>query len=348
MKKTFLYSLIIFSFLTAESYTIKKSSLDSYISQIPLRDKAGQLFIVCTPPNRHYSTAPGGIIPTKELLRNVFYSDYSVNRLFDAPFIPPFVAVDQEGGKVNRLSFASKFPSAGELASMGTDKSSPVIDDQLRIMKKCGINLNLSPVVDISSDSASHIFRTGRMISSDPDSTVSFAQFYMERHRKMRILTAIKHFPGYGDTYDNSDRYLTKFKGGYSLFLKGFSVFSRLIPESDFVMVSNLIYPFLDTLPAMMSPSIIKYIGEYNDRAVVLTDDIACSSHADIFKDFKLSLKAGCDMFILMNDTLYESMCDSVLYWINSGDYSEDMLDNTLEKVILKKEYLFRIISDSN
>lgn len=331
---------------SAGAYTIKKSQLDSYISGLTAREKAGQLFLVCTPPNRHYSTAPGGIIPTKDLLRQVFYKDFSLNGLFDSPFIPPFVAIDQEGGKVNRLSFASKFPSAASLASMGNDEAGVIIDDQLKIMKKCGINLNLSPVADISDDSSSHIFRTGRMISSDPDTVVSFSLFYMEKHKKMRFLTALKHFPGYGDTYDNSDRYLTKFKGGYGLFLEGFSVFSRLIPKSDFVMVSNLIYPFIDSLPANMSPVIIDYIVKYNDKAVILTDDIACSSHKDVFGDFKLSLKAGCDMFILMNDTLYESMCDSVMSWVSQGEYSEEMFDKTLEKVILKKEYLFRIISN--
>jgi len=235
-----------------------------------------------------------------------------------------------------------------ELSSLNIKTSGALIDDQINIMKKCGINVNFSPVVDLSDDSTSHIFRTDRIISTQPDSIISFAKFYMDKHKKKRILSTIKHFPGYGDTYDNSDRYLTKYKGSIAQFIDGFSIFTVLLPKTDFIMVSNLIYPFLDSVPAIMSKKIVDYIQLYNKDAVTLTDDIACMSYENVFGTFKNSLLAGCDMFILMNDTLYEPLVDSLTVWVGSGEYSETQLNKILTKIILKKEYLFKIISKNN
>ncbi len=166
----------------------------------------------------------------------------------------------------------------------------------------------------------------------------------MAKHKTMRILSNVKHFPGYGNTYNNSDVSVYKFKGSNSEFLRNYSVFCSLVPKADFVMVSNLVYPMLDSVPAIMSESVISLIEPLNNNAIVLTDDIACKAYKDPFTVLYNAYNAGADMFILMNHEIYSDMVDSLVLWIESGKLDKNKLDDKLKKIILKKEYLFRMI----
>ncbi len=345
MKKIIFYLLlIIILLLNTSSYKISKKSLYNYIDSLSIRQKIGQLFFVYAPQDFNFITEPGGMIPSKKILKQLLLGENQKKlKSFE---IPPFLGIDQEGGNVNRFYFITDFPSMYELSHMNIKLQQTFLDSQIALMKKCNINVNFSPVIDYSILNGSNMNIMQRNISRNPDSISIFGKFYIDYFKKNRILCTIKHYPGYGNTYYNSDAALYKYKGYLTHFFIEYSIFSSLIPHSDFVMVSNLIYPFLDSIPALLSKTIMKSIYIQNDLSIILTDDIACRAHKNPYKILLGSIQAGGDMFILMDHTLYEPMIDSTLYWIKTGVIDEERLNRTMKKIILKKEYLFRIISD--
>lgn len=335
--------LLILTALAVFPYSITKTDYNAYVESMSVREKAAQLFFVYTPQGHVYETVPGGIIPSIDYIKYLYRNGNNLSTKYK---VPPFTGIDQEGGKVNRLKFLADFPSMNDLAHMNREIAEAIIDSQLKLMTLAGINVNFSPVVDLCTINSANMMRMDRSIAACEDSIIAFASMYMKKHRDMRIFPTVKHFPGYGNTYNNSDVSIYSFKGSKTEFMRNYSVFCALVPKTDFVMVSNLKYPLLDTVPAVMSDSIINLIEPLNSRAVILTDDIACKAYKDPFSVLRRSYEAGADMFILMNHEIYEDLVDSLCYWMGNDTVDKKKLDDKLKKIILKKEYLFRMISN--
>lgn len=335
--------LLIITAIAVFPYTITKTDYNAYVDSLSLREKAAQLFFVYTPQGHVYQTVPGGMIPSIDYVKYLYRNGNNFSKKYK---VPPFTGIDQEGGKVNRLKFLADFPSMNDLAHMNIDSAEAIIDSQLKLMTLAGINVNFSPVVDLCTMNSANMVRMDRSIASTEDSIIDFASVYLKKHRDMRIFPTVKHFPGYGNTYNNSDVSIYSFTGSKTEFMRNYSVFCALVPQTGFVMVSNLKYPMLDTVPAIMSESIISLIEPLNSSAIIITDDIACKAYKDPFSVLQRSYNAGADMFILMNHEIYEDMLDSLCYWIDEGIIDKKKLDDKLKKIILKKEYLFRMISN--
>ncbi len=337
--------LIILSLtIPLNSYTIKKSDLIKYYDTLSVDKKVSQLFIVYKNNLNFEDNIPGGIIPSINLLK-AFYQKkktyQNIKNIFD---IPPFIVIDQEGGKVDRLKFISKTPSLNILFHDKKNREKS-LQNMLINLKIVNVNINLSPVVDLSYTPNSLMRRQNRNIFSlSVDSVSDFYEEYISLHKKMKILNCLKHFPGYGETFDNSDFVITEYKGNENLLKKNLELFYKLFDRSDFVMLSNLIYPFIDSIPAIRSKKIISLIKEKNDRIIVLTDDIASKSQENPFFTLKESFKNGADMFILMDDTLFQKMVDSLFIWLKRDEISKEELDKKLFRIMLKKEYLFNMI----
>lgn len=331
-------------FAAAFPYSISKSDFNAYIDSMGIKDRIAQRFFVYAPQHIHFATEPGGIIPSVNVLKGLLEGtfDKDIGRYT----IPPFIGIDQEGGKVNRFYFISDFPSMYDLAHKGQDSIIFYLTKQCSLMKKSHINVNFSPVVDLSILNGSNMNRMGRNISRRPDSIILFASHYMDVHKEQRILTTLKHFPGYGNTYYNSDADIYNYKGSIAHFLNEYAIFLSLSKKADFIMISNLIYPFLDSVPAIMSPAIVSLAQQYSN-CIVLTDDIACKAYDNPFHVLRSSISAGNDMFILMDHTLFEPMVDSMYKWYASNKMDSMETFRGIKKIILKKEYLFRIISDN-
>ena len=332
MKKIICIFMCFLFAVSAFTYTIKTSQLNRYIKSFSLRDIIGQRFFVYAPQNLSFKTEPGGIIPSIKVLEKMLNREYDTKL---AQFsIPPFIGIDQEGGKVNRYHFISDFPTMYELAHMHINVIDSILNYQCNLMTLSHINVNFAPVIDYSTLNGANMNRIKRNISRDPDSIELFAKYFISYHKSNRILATLKHFPGYGHTY----------KGDMMHFLTEYSIFMHLSQYADFIMVSNLIYPFLDSIPAVMSGKIVSLLDNVN--SIILTDDIACKAYEDPFNTLFHALKAGNDMFILMDHTLYEPMVDSILTWYEKGLLDSMDIYRGIKKIALKKEYLFRAISN--
>jgi beta-N-acetylhexosaminidase len=122
---------------------------------------------------------------------------------------PPFIAIDQEGGTVQRLKQRRGFKEALSHAHLGRVDSAGLTrreaDKIAKLLSKLGVNLNFAPVVDVNlNPDNSVIGRRGRSFSDDPRLVAKHARVFIEAHEKQRVITAVKHFPGHGSAFNDS------------------------------------------------------------------------------------------------------------------------------------------------
>lgn len=236
--------------------------------------------------------------------------------------LPLLIAVDQEGGKVERLTEAKGFhssPRAKEIAahSLNADEIYNLMASQL---SKYGINLNFGPVVDldlrkVSGESVcSVIGGFGRSYSDNPDIVIHYAKSFIDAHRTYDIITSLKHYPGHGSA--SGDTHEATATHGYVEDLKLIHLpdeekpFKELIKSghADTIMVAHVIAPGVDqNTPASLSKKLInqRLREEYGFQGVVITD---CLHMGAIQQNYSLediviqAIQAGNDLLIFSNN----------------------------------------------
>jgi beta-N-acetylhexosaminidase len=109
--------------------------------------------------------------------------------------IPPYVAIDHEGGSVNRLRHLIRLPSARETASSySPDKAEELYYTQGTFLTSLGIHLNLAPVVEVATDE-NRTFLGDRSYGGI-DQVLIYAKSALDGYGRGGIGTALKHFPG--------------------------------------------------------------------------------------------------------------------------------------------------------
>ena len=123
--------------------------------------------------------------------------------------IPLMVAIDQEGGKVNRLKEKYGFTRSITASDMGKANSLDSVrfysEATAATLAGMGFNINFAPVVDVAVNPANTVIvKPGRSFSSNPDSVVLFAEEFIKPHRKFGVTTVLKHFPGHGSSMEDT------------------------------------------------------------------------------------------------------------------------------------------------
>jgi beta-N-acetylhexosaminidase len=120
----------------------------------------------------------------------------------------PLISVDQEGGAVQRLGARSGYdaiPAAQAIARGGPEEAFAIYQRMARVLRAAGFNLNLAPVVDLGFEPRNPVIaKWGRAYGADGATVARYATAFVQSHRKERVLTAVKHFPGHGSTLGDS------------------------------------------------------------------------------------------------------------------------------------------------
>lgn len=167
-----------------------------------------------------------------------------------SPALPPFLAVDQEGGAVARLGPAEgvpALPAARRLAAMPLAEARALFAETARALADLGFNLNLAPVVDLDLEPRNPVIgRFGRAFSADADAVVAYATAFVEAHRAAGVLTALKHFPGHGSSLDDSHDGTADVTATWGR--RELEPFRRLIAagKADLVMAGHLMLETVD------------------------------------------------------------------------------------------------------
>lgn len=220
---------------------------------------------------------------------------------------PPFIGIDQEGGRVHRLPPPfTHFPPAALLGkTCNTDLAYRMGLATARELTAVGINLNFAPVLDVHSNTNNPVIGD-RSLGSDPKLVGSLGWSIIQGLRKGGVIPCAKHFPGHGDTTQDSHLELPVVQKEEAdlraVELPPFIQACRNQVEA--VMTAHVLYPALDPrYPATLSRSIIAELlrKEIQYEGVVLGDDMEMKAISKNFAPEEAASRAvdaGVDMLL--------------------------------------------------
>jgi len=315
-----------------------------------LEEKVGQLFLARCPEENAATLAAqyhlGGYVlfardfeeQTPESMQGILDSYRS------APAIPMLLAVDEEGGTVNRISRFSSFRSEPFLSPQalykagGLDAVSADTVEKCAFLSSLGLNVNMAPVCDVPASSRDFIYE--RSFGSDAAATSDYVQTVVSAMGQGSIGSVLKHFPGYGpngDTHSDlvhDDRPLSQFEEcDFLPFQAGIEA------GADAVLVShNIVSVFDPDCPASLSPAVHELLrSDFAFDGVLITDDLAMEGVAAFAPGPEVAvraLQAGND---LLCTTDFIPQYEAVLQAAREGELSVDALDRSVLRILLWK-----------
>lgn len=257
--------------------------------------------------------------------------------------IPILTAVDEEGGKVVRVSSNTNladepFESPSSLYADGG--FSLIKSDTIKksaLLKSLGLNLNLAPVVDVVTDSSAYMY--DRSLQEDTALTSEYAKTVIEASRGTGVSYTLKHFPGYGNNADTHTGSTTDTRSYDEIFANDIPPFEAGIKAgAEAVLVSHNTVTGIDgDNPASLSPSVHNLLRNQLDfTGIIITDDISMSAVSGISDVAVKAILAGNDLII---STDYEADIRDIKNAINNGTLSEATIEKLAMRVIAWKYY---------
>lgn len=264
------------------------------------------------------------------------------------------MAIDQEGGAVNRLKSKYGFdPQPSQRAVGGYDDDLRVraaARDIANAVSSVGLNLNFSPCVDVDINPLSPIVgAVGRSFSADVARVSHLAKIYAEEHRTCGVLTAIKHFPGHGSSLVDSHLGFTDISSTWrSCELQPYFDMVRG-GGCDMVMVSHLYNREIDSVyPASLSPLAIEWLLRQviGWQGVVVSDDMqmrAIVDHYGFEEGILLGVAAGVDLFIISGNLsddrsdIAERFISTIVDAVERGEISPQRIERSLRRTLRLK-----------
>ena len=337
-----------------------EARLRERIAGMSIEEKVGQMFFVRCPEmgaaedvaayhlgglllfGRDYKDADGGWLSAEELTAKL--ESYQA-----AAELPLFIGSDEEGGTVTRASrdpklFAQPLPSPQELyAARGMDGLAAETLDYNKQLLALGINVNLAPVCDVSTDAGDFIY--ARSFGGDAAATSEFVTAAVGAIRDAGVAAVLKHFPGYGNNVDTHTGIAVDQRPLESFTSSDFLPFQAGMESGGgktAVLVSHNIMTAVDgDLPASLSPKVHGLLRtDLGFDGVVMTDDLAMEAVAAYSADGAvavMALEAGNDLVIT---TDYRTQIPKVLEALESGALSEETIDTACRRVLTWKQEL--------
>ena len=256
-----------------------------------------------------------------------------------------FISTDEEGGMVNRLMntvgttyIDSMYNYKDEGIQKAHDNAYTIASD----MAALGFNMDFAPVADVWSNPDNTVIGE-RAYSDDYSQAAELVGSAVKGFEDGDIMCTLKHFPGHGDTAEDShysSAYVKRTKD--EIMADEMQPFTAGIDAgAEFVMVGHLIVPDIDELPATLSYKITTEMlrNEMHFEGIAITDSLAMSSIADNYgvgESAVMSIKAGIDM--LLDPTDIDTAIDAVVQAVESGDITEDRINESVRRILTLKE----------
>lgn len=271
--------------------------------------------------------------------------------------IPLFIAIDQEGGKVQRLNPTKGFnaiPSASEIGQVNNTEFTANTYSKLAIdLNTLGFNMNFAPVADLNLNPENPIIgQKGRSYSAYPEETVKHCSIFIKEQSKRSIISVIKHFPGHGSS--SADSHLG-FVDVTDVWQSQELMPFRLLIESglaEATMTAHIFNANFDTKhPATLSKTWITEIlkKDLNFNGIIISDDMQMKAISSKYTDsqaIELAINAGVDILVYGNNLEYDAdlpqkITDAFLNLLEQGKITEERINLSFNKIInLKKNYL--------
>ena len=315
-----------------------------------LEEKVGQMFIARCPETDAAQLAAdyhlGGYIlfgrDFKDKTAEQVTTD--IQSYQGAAEIPLLIAVDEEGGTVNRVSSnpnlrSSPFRSPQSLYSEGgLELVRSDAQEKCRLLESLGININFAPVCDVSQDPADFIY--DRTLGRDAQETSQYVAAVVETMAEEGMGSVLKHFPGYGNNTDTHTGVAYDDRPYDTFLTSDFLPFQAGIAAgADMVLVSHNIVSAMDEAsPASLSPEVHRVLREdLGFTGVIVTDDLVMDGVRDFAGDDEaavLAVQAGNDLICC---TDFQTQVPAVLAAVESGEITGEQIDAAVLRVLTMK-----------
>ena len=272
----------------------------------------------------------------------------------------PLIAVDQEGGEVQRLGPKAGYNRVPEAAAIAkrhsADKAFSIYSRAAEQVRAAGFNVNLGPVVDVNINPRNPIIgKRGRSYGRDPKTVIAFARSFVAAHHHRGVLTALKHFPGHGSSRRDSHKSFVDISRSWKRDqeLAPFAAMANDARYGDMVMTGHLYHRSLSgagRYPATLSAKAINGLlrGELGYRGVVITDDLEMAA---VRKRFGLketvirAVKAGNDILLISNSAdprldLPERVSAIIAEAVSSGEIEMSVIEASFHRISALKSKL--------
>ena len=338
-----------------------EAKAESLLAGMTIEEKAGQLLIVGFPGDTKKEALQDYIDRLKVsgfILFSRNYTDFDslyalarslkeMNSLNNP--LPLFISIDEEGGTVSRLpKGGTRFPDARKVGKAGepglTYKAGQTIAQEL---KATGINLNFAPVLDIV-ESGENKLLIKRSYGSTPEVVSLHGTSFINGLQSKGVIAAPKHFPGHGNTSQDSHSTLPVIDTDKAAMQSRELVpFKAAIDAGlDAVMVGHIAFPKIDPtgLPASMSNYFLTDVlrKDLGFGGISISDDIEMqgyiSSKDSVEGCVISSFNAGLDIFLIghtkaIQDQVFKALLDGC----GDGRISEERLNESVLRIIKVK-----------
>ncbi len=215
--------------------------------------------------------------------------------------IPPFLSIDQEGGRVERTeNIHERYLSPRFAFQKGENFLAEQTDKIAHELGEYGINLNFAPCADVNTNPDNPIIGE-RAFSDKTDEVIQGVNLVSKIYRKNRIIPCLKHYPGHGDA--DKDSHLTLPQIDLPLEVMEKVHIKPFTCEADMIMAAHLHCTCFDkeVIPASLSKNAIGYLrNTLKYDGVVISDDMVMKGVQDFgsLEACVMAILAGVDMFI--------------------------------------------------
>ncbi|MCX7091537.1 MAG: glycoside hydrolase family 3 protein [Legionellales bacterium] len=275
------------------------------------------------------------------------------------PDLPLLIALDYEGGKVNRLKEAYGFPptlSAAEIGRLSLTDANTQAANMATILKTSGFNLDFAPVIDLNINPNNPVIgKLERSFSDNHSDVIRYAALFSQNFLAQGVQCAYKHFPGHGSStgdshlgfVDVTDVWQADELEPYQQLLSGAN-------PCGMVMTAHVINRQLDDsgLPATLSRKILTGLlrEQMKFSGVIITDDMqmgAIRDHYGLKQAITLTINAGADMLIFANqlapndaDQDPKDLIDLIESEVQLGHISDAQIDASYQRIVKLKQNL--------
>ena len=345
--------------LSEEELTQQK--IEESIKKMTLEQKVGQMFFCAFRRDndnngiikidddikktiRDYNI--GGVVLFSENIQNSEQVTDYIRDLQNESGIALFIGIDEEGGRVLRTGMLDvpRIPSAlsiGKTAdAQNTYNHAKTIADYLTPL---GFNVDFAPVADVFTNPANTVIGD-RAFSTEPDTAAAMVGNFTKGLLDNGVLPSIKHFPGHGDTGEDSHYGIATTKKTLEELSKcEFIPFKAGIgAKSPFVMVGHITTPNIgdNNLPALFNKFLLRDVlrGTLNFNGIIITDSLAMGAITRYYTSEETAVKAiiaGIDMLLMPED--FNRAYNGVINAVKSGEIPEERIDESVKRILTVK-----------
>ena len=365
------YGLVLTSCSNDDTVTPPPAEVEAMLKKMTLREKVGQMFFVrveSLDPSIEWTTYDdlanlknqeitmkmrkvnhdypvGGIIlyawniEDETQLASIIKQVRSLNG-------SPLLCIDEEGGRVSRIAnnpnfHVKKYESMAAIGATGDPKNAYECGNTIgTYLKRYDFDIDFAPVADVNTN-PDNIIIGPRAFSDDPAVAAPMVTNYLQGLKDAGITGCIKHFPGHGDTTnDTHSGYVQSLKTWDEMNQCEMVTFRAGIQWGcQLIMTAHIAVPNVTgtNIPSTLSPVVLqdKLRGELGYQNIIITDGMemgAITMHYTSGEAAVGSIKAGVDIVLGPRD--FTEAFDAVIAAVNNGTLTEERINQSVRRIL--------------